>query len=80
MSMTANIRYAPRSLALTRVAAAGALLLFGVLVLSEAARAFGYTDSTPRVVRAAFVLFTVLAAALPLCPLAAGAGLRAAGE
>ena len=62
MNMTANIRYAPRSLALTRIAAAGALLLFAVLVLSEAARAFGYTDSTPRVVRAAFVLFTVLAA------------------
>jgi len=62
MNMTAPIRYAPRSLALTRIAAAGALLLFAVLVLSEAARAFGYTDSTPRVVRAAFVLFTVLAA------------------
>jgi hypothetical protein len=62
MKMTANIRYAPQSLALTRIAAAGALLLFVVLVLSEAARAFGYTDSTPRVVRAAFVLFTVLAA------------------
>ncbi len=62
MNMTAHIRYAPRSLALTRIAAAGALLLFAVLVLSEAARAFGYTDSTPRVVRAAFVLFTVLAA------------------
>jgi signal transduction histidine kinase len=60
--MTANIRYAPRSLALTRIAAAGALLLFAILVLSEAARAFGYTDSTPRVVRAAFVLFTILAA------------------
>src|SRR3970282_2900604 len=60
--MTAHIRYAPRSLALTRIAAAGALLLFAVLLLSEAARAFGYTDSTPRVVRAAFVLFTVLAA------------------
>ena len=63
MNMTAHIRYAPRSLALTRAAAAGALLLFAVLVLSEAARAFGYTDSTPRVVRATFVLFTVLAAA-----------------
>jgi len=62
MSLTANIRYAPRSLAMTRVAAAGALLLFAVLVLSEAARAFGYTDSTPRVVRATFVLFTILAA------------------
>jgi hypothetical protein len=60
--MTANIRYAPRSIALTRVAAAGALLLFAVLLLSEAARAFGFTDSTPRVVRAAFVLFTILAA------------------
>ena len=63
MGIAANIRYAPRSLALTRVAAAGALLLFAVLVLSEAARAFGYTDSTPRVVRATFVLFTILAAA-----------------
>jgi signal transduction histidine kinase len=61
MSLTANIRYVPRSLALTRVAAAGALLLFAVLLLSEAARAFGYTDSTPRVVRATFVLFTILA-------------------
>jgi signal transduction histidine kinase len=60
--MTANIRYPPRSLALTRIAAAGALLLFAVLVLSEAARAFGYTDSTPRVLQATFVLFTVLAA------------------
>lgn len=61
MSLTANIRYAPHALPLTRVAAAGALLLFAVLVLSEAARAFGYTDSTPRVVRATFVLFTILA-------------------
>jgi signal transduction histidine kinase len=62
MSLTANLRYAPRSLALTRAAAAGALLLFAVLVLSETVRAFGYTDSTPRVLRAAFVLFTILAA------------------
>jgi hypothetical protein len=57
-----TIRYAPRTLALTRAATAGALLLFAVLVLSEAARAFGYTDSTPRVLRATFVLFTILAA------------------
>ena len=62
MSRAANLRYAPRSLALTRAAAAGALLLFAVLVLSETVRAFGYTDSTPRVLRAAFVLFTILAA------------------
>ena len=62
MRLTASIHYAPRSLPLTRVAAAAALLLFTVLLLSEAARAFGYTDSTPRVLRAAFVLFTVLAA------------------
>jgi hypothetical protein len=62
MSLAANLRYAPRSLALTRAAAAGALLLFAVLVLSETVRAFGYTDSTPRVLRAAFVLFTILAA------------------
>ncbi|MGQ0579782.1 MAG: sensor histidine kinase [Betaproteobacteria bacterium] len=62
MDLTANLRYAPRSLALTRAAAAGALLLFAVLVLSEAVRAFGYTDSTPRVLRAAFILFTILAA------------------
>jgi signal transduction histidine kinase len=62
MNLTANLRYAPRSLALTRAAAAGALLLFAVLVLSETVRAFGYTDSTPRVLRAAFVLFTILAA------------------
>jgi signal transduction histidine kinase len=57
-----TIRYAPRTLALTRAATAGALLLFAVLVLSEVARAFDYTDSTPRVLRAAFVLFTILAA------------------
>ena len=62
MSLAANLRYAPRSLALTRAAAAGALLRFAVLVLSETVRAFGYTDSTPRVLRAAFVLFTILAA------------------
>jgi len=62
MNLTAHLRYAPHSLALTRAAAAGALLLFAVLVLSEAARAFGYSDSTPRVVRATFVLFTILAA------------------
>ena len=62
VSLTAIIRHAPRTLALTRAAAAGALLLFAVLVLSEAARAFGYTDSTPRVLQAAFVLFTILAA------------------
>ena len=55
-------RYAPRSLALTRAAAAGALLLFAMLVLSEIARALDYTDSIPRVLRAAFVLFTILAA------------------
>lgn len=61
MNMTANIHYAPRSLALTRLAAAGALLLFAILVCAEAARAFGYTDTTPRVVRATFVMFTVLA-------------------
>jgi hypothetical protein len=62
MSLTANIQYVPRSLPLTRVAAAGALLLFAVLVLSEVARAFGVPYSTPRVVRAAFVLFTIFAA------------------
>lgn len=62
MNVTADIRHAPRSLPLTRVAAAGALLLFAVLVLSEAARAFGYTDSTPRVLRATFILFTIFAA------------------
>lgn len=62
MSLIANLRYVPRSLALTRAAAAGALLLFAILVLSETVRAFGYTDSTPRVLRAAFVLFTILAA------------------
>jgi hypothetical protein len=62
MNLIASLRYAPRSLALTRAAAAGALLLFAVLVLSEVARAFDYTDSTPRVLRAAFVLFTILAA------------------
>lgn len=50
-----------RSLVLTRVAALGALLLFAVLVLSEAVRAFGYTDTTPRVVRTSFILFTILA-------------------
>jgi hypothetical protein len=62
MSLSAHIRYAPRSLPLTRVAATGALLLFAVLVASEVARALGYPNSTPRVVRAAFVLFTILAA------------------
>jgi signal transduction histidine kinase len=62
MSLTASFRFVPRSLPLTRIAAAGALLLFAVLVASEVARAFGFPNSTPRVVRAAFVLFTVLAA------------------
>ena len=62
MSLTGSIRYVPRSLPLTRIAAAGALLLFAVLVASEVARAFGFPNSTPRVVRAAFVLFTILAA------------------
>ena len=62
MNLTAHIRYAPRSLVMTRIAAASALLLFGVLLLSEAARAFGYTDSAPRVLRATFVLFTIFAA------------------
>ena len=62
MSLTANIRYVPRSLPLTRVAAAGALLLFAVLVVSELARAFGVPYSAPRVLRAAFVLFTIFAA------------------
>ena len=61
MNMTAHLSYAPRSLALTRIAATGALLLFAVLVLSETARAFGYTDATPRFVRATFVLFAILA-------------------
>ena len=46
---------------LTRAAATGALLLFSVLLLSEGARAFGYTDTSPRVVRATFILFTILA-------------------
>ena len=62
MSLTADIRTIPRSLPLTRIAAAGALLLFAVLVLSEIARALGVPYSTPRVVRAAFVLFTIFAA------------------
>lgn len=62
MSLIAHIRYTPRSLAMTRLAAASALLLFGVLLLSETARAFGYTDSAPRVLRATFVLFTIFAA------------------
>jgi hypothetical protein len=62
MSLTGSFRYVPRSLPLTRIAAAGALLLFAVLVASEVARAFGFPNSTPRVVRAAFVLFTILAA------------------
>jgi hypothetical protein len=62
MSLTGSLRYVPRSLPLTRIAAAGALLLFAVLVASEIARAFGFPNSTPRVVRAAFVLFTILAA------------------
>ncbi len=62
VNLAAYIRYAPRSLALTRAAAAGALLLFAMLVLSEIARALDYTDSIPRVLRAAFVLFTILAA------------------
>ena len=61
MNLTDTFQYAPRSLALTRIAAAGALLLFAVLVLSEAARAFGYTDTTPRVARTMFVLFAILA-------------------
>ena len=56
-----NLHDAHRSLSLTRFAALGALLLFAVLVLSEAVRAFGYTDTTPRVVRATFILFTILA-------------------
>jgi signal transduction histidine kinase len=63
MNMSAHIHYAPRSLALTRIAAAGALLLFSVLLLTEAARALGYADTTPRVVRASFILFAVLAIA-----------------
>ena len=62
MNLTSSFPFVPRSLPLTRVAAAGALLLFAVLVASEVARAFGYPNSTPRVVRAAFVLFTILAA------------------
>ena len=62
MSLSANTGYATRSLVLTRAAAAGALLLFAILVLCEAARAFGFTDSTPRVLRATFFLFTILAA------------------
>ena len=62
MSLTADIRTIPRALPLTRIAAAGALLLFAVLVLSEIARALGVPYSTPRVVRAAFVLFTIFAA------------------
>jgi signal transduction histidine kinase len=62
MSLTGSLRFVPRSLPLTRIAAAGALLLFAVLVASEIARAFGFPNSTPRVVRAAFVLFTILAA------------------
>ncbi|HSE01502.1 MAG TPA: ATP-binding protein [Burkholderiales bacterium] len=62
MNLTAHIRYAPRALPLTRVAAAGALLLFAVLVASEILRLLDFTDTTPRVLRAAFVLFTVLAA------------------
>jgi signal transduction histidine kinase len=62
MNLTAHIRYTPRSLVMTRLAAASALLLFGVLLLSETARAFGYTDSAPRVLRATFVLFTIFAA------------------
>jgi len=62
VNLAAYIRYAPRSLALTRAAAAGALLLFAVLVLSEIARALDYTDSIPRILQAAFVLFTILAA------------------
>lgn len=59
--MAVNIHDAPPCLTLTRVVAAGALLLFMVLLLSETARAFGYTDTTPRIVRATFVLFTILA-------------------
>ena len=62
MNLTAHIRYAPSALPLTRVAAAGALLLFAVLVASEILRLLDFTDTTPRVLRAAFVLFTVLAA------------------
>jgi hypothetical protein len=62
VNLTAHFRYVPRSLPLTRVAAAGALLLFAVLVVSELARAFGVPYSTPRVLRAAFVLFTIFAA------------------
>jgi signal transduction histidine kinase len=38
------------------------LLLFAVLVASEILRLLDFTDTTPRVLRAAFVLFTVLAA------------------
>jgi signal transduction histidine kinase len=50
-----------RASTLTRTASKGALLLFSVLVVSEIARALGVTETTPRVVRTTFILFTILA-------------------
>jgi len=60
--MTTDVQLASRPLVLTRAATAGALLLFVVLLSAEVSRALGYTDTTPRVVRAAFILFILLAA------------------
>jgi signal transduction histidine kinase len=59
--MVTSPLFAVRPLTLARAATMIALLLFAVALCSEAARAFGYTDTTPRVVRASFFLFTVLA-------------------
>ncbi len=61
LPMVTSSLFTARPLTLARAATMGALLLFAVALCSEAARAFGYTDTTPRVVRASFVLFTVLA-------------------
>lgn len=60
--MIANPRLPAGPLGLTRAATFGALLLFALLLSAEVARALGYTDSTPRVIRAAFLVFIVLAA------------------
>src|SRR5262245_35511649 len=61
MRLPIKLEYAPRSLALTRMAAAGALLLFSWIVLSEIAQASGQPMATPRAVRTTFYLFTLLA-------------------
>jgi signal transduction histidine kinase len=51
-----------RSLGLTQLATTGALVLFTIAVLSEAARTLGVIDMNTQLIRVFFVLITVLAA------------------